>query len=148
MNTKSTFKERLDRAKRKIEFAVGEIVIEFTEQVGKRMRNLDINKAQLSDRLKTSPAYVTKMLKGEYNFTIETMVKLARALESDIEIRICPKNVGSEWFPSQSETVIVVEEKRAEQSFAPLVSKEEWRESIKPEQFNRQPRSIYEMVAT
>ena len=47
-----------------------------------------------------SNAYITKILRGESNFTIETMVDLADTLESDIAIHLCPKEEYSsdQWY--------------------------------------------------
>ncbi len=135
----NTFKQSLDAVSKKLTFAVQEIILDFTEQIAHQMRKLGINKIELSDRLKTSPAYVTKLLKGEYNFTLETMVKLSRALDSKIEVRLCPRNSGSEWFQSDSESVVVVGEKEAKQAFRPCASKDQWRKSTNPARFRPIP---------
>jgi transcriptional regulator with XRE-family HTH domain len=64
-----------------------------------------INKAALAARLGTSRAYVTKMLQGNGNFTIETLVKIARALKMKFRPVFEPKAAGSKlhldrpWSP-------------------------------------------------
>ena len=45
----------------------------------------------MARRLGTSPAYVTKVLRGNANFTLATIVKLARALESEVRFRLSPR---------------------------------------------------------
>jgi transcriptional regulator with XRE-family HTH domain len=140
------FKERLERATKSLKYAVEELIIDFTEQLVRQMSSLGINKAELAERFESSPAYITKMLKGENNFTIETMVKAARALDSAVEIRVCPKYRGSEWFPSESESVIIVDEKFATQEFQPLAPKDQWRKSTQSSQFRRQNLTNHEIV--
>lgn len=43
---------------------------------------------EIANRLKTSAAYVTKLLRGDSNVTIETMVKLSKALNGTLEIKL------------------------------------------------------------
>lgn len=65
--------------------------MDFTGEVVDRMRRNNITKAELAKRLKTSAAFVTKLLSGENNFTIETMVKVALALDAEVQIRLPAK---------------------------------------------------------
>lgn len=122
----TTFKRRLEKAKQNLHFSVQRVILDFTEQVIRRMQILGINKAGLAERLDTSPAYVTKMLKCETNFTIESMTKLANVLEAGLEIRLCAKNFGSEWFRSEAESVVIVEEQDAAQKFKPSAREKSW----------------------
>ena len=64
--------------------------LDFTEAVYQRMTTLGLTKSQLAERLGTSPAYVTKILGGEANFTLKTMVRLARALEAGVAVHLVP----------------------------------------------------------
>jgi len=52
----------------------------------------------LAEKINTSSAYVTKVFRGDANFTIETMVKLARAVDGELQIRIEPKQSDDIWF--------------------------------------------------
>jgi len=122
----TTFKRCLEKAKKNLHFSVQRVILDFSEQVIRRMQILGINKAALAERLETSPAYVTKMLKCETNFTIESMTKLANVLEAGLEIRLCAKNIGSEWFRSESESVVIVEEQDAAQKFKPSGREKSW----------------------
>jgi len=56
---------------------------DFTEWVATRMEELGINRADLANELGTHRSYVTEILKGNANFTLVSMVKIARALKCD-----------------------------------------------------------------
>jgi transcriptional regulator with XRE-family HTH domain len=53
-----------------------------------RMERVSMTKAQLADRLGTSPAYVSRVMKGDVNFTLETMTKIAMATGGRLDVRI------------------------------------------------------------
>lgn len=82
----NTFAEIYDSLKDSLEFQVEELSLAFTESVLLRMEELgDMSGAQLAERMESSKPYVSKLLKGKSNFTLETLVKLARALECRVE---------------------------------------------------------------
>lgn len=64
--------------------------LDLTRQIESRMRQLGINKTELALRSGKSKAYVTKMLRGENNFTIDSLVALAETLQAGVEIRLVP----------------------------------------------------------
>lgn len=76
MAFKDTFKEAEERD----EFWTELAILEFTSQISKMMQEKHISKVQLANLLGTSPAYVTKIFRGDANFTMRSMVKLARIL--------------------------------------------------------------------
>lgn len=63
---------------------------EFTEAVACRLRDEGVSQARLAKALGVSPAYVSKLLRGDNNFTIETMVRVARTLGARVEFRLVP----------------------------------------------------------
>lgn len=46
--------------------------------------------AKLAESIGVSPAYVSKVLHGDVNFTLETMTKLAMAVGSRVEVNFVP----------------------------------------------------------
>jgi len=66
------------------------------------MEELGMTRSELARQLGSSPAYVTQMLRGKTNFTLDSMVKIARSLDGDLAVRICPHHTSSEWFTSES----------------------------------------------
>ena len=65
-------------------------VNDFTLEVERRMALLGLTKADLARRLGSSRAYVTKMLGGQAKFTVETMVRVAKALEARVHFHVEP----------------------------------------------------------
>ena len=70
--------------------------LDLTRQIESRMRQLGINKTELAQRSGKSKAYVTKMLRGENNFTIDSLVALAETLQAGVEIRLVPADAALE----------------------------------------------------
>ncbi len=60
---------------------------EISEQIFKKMRRGKVGKAELARRLGTSRSYVTRMLQGNGNFTLDKMADIARALGCEFELR-------------------------------------------------------------
>src|SRR6266496_4996090 len=56
--------------------------IEFTNAMLTRMRQVGVSRSKLAAKIGVNPAYISKILRGDSNFSLETMVKIANALES------------------------------------------------------------------
>ena len=98
----------LDAAKSDDTYWVEDAKIEFAVEFEHQMNRCQINKSQLASRLKTSPAYITKILRGDANFTIESMVKLARAVECSLDIRIVHNAIDVKSQNKLSQTPILL----------------------------------------
>ncbi len=79
-------------------------VTDFTHDLHERMRQLDISQGELARRMGTSRPYVTKLLSGG-NFTLQTMVKLAMAIDAVVRVRL----EGNEVRAAQRQTAAAVE---------------------------------------
>ena len=87
-------------------FNTEEVLLYFTEQICQLMEKKGIDRAELARRLGTSRAYITKLLNGYPNLTLQTMVKIALALDEKIEINFSsfpkfniqnPKDADYQW---------------------------------------------------
>ncbi len=65
--------------------------LSFLAQLTELMQSEHVTKAELAGRLGTSKAYLSKVFNGSPNFTVATMVRLARAVGGDVEIRVTPR---------------------------------------------------------
>jgi len=92
-------------AKKRLAYWIEHAVLDFTYSLEQRMRSHDVNRAELARRLGTSQAYITKILSGNANFTIKSMVSLCRALDATIHIEIVPTE--SEQQFGQFQTLLV-----------------------------------------
>jgi transcriptional regulator with XRE-family HTH domain len=97
-STAKTFKQLFEAARKRLAYHVEGVILEFTEEVVARMEAEDVSNTELAKRLDASPAYVTKVLRGSTNFTLETMVKIARALNADVRVHLQPVGTKTQWL--------------------------------------------------
>lgn len=64
--------------------------ISFREQIKTEMKRQNINRSELSRRIKTSRSYVSQFLKNR-NFTTDSIKRFADALGCEVEIKLIPK---------------------------------------------------------
>ncbi len=86
------FKEMLEMAKKRDSYHVEAAKFELSEQIFVAMEEKGISEAELSRRLGVSRAYVNKILQGSANLTIESLVKIGRALGREFRFEfLAPK---------------------------------------------------------
>src|SRR5215813_2957277 len=83
-----SFPDLFAQAEQHADYWVAGAILEFTEGVVREMERQGVTRTELARRLGTTPAYVTKILRGKANFTLETMVRLARALGAELHVQI------------------------------------------------------------
>lgn len=89
MNTKPrTFSELFQEAEKHEDYWLAGAILTFTENVVREMERQGITRTELAQRLGTTPAYVTKLLRGKVNFTLATMLRLARALGAELTVEL------------------------------------------------------------
>lgn len=79
-------------------FWVEKIKLEFTKALGFQMKRRNIKKVDLAKQLDLSAAYISKVMRGDENFTIETMVKLARASGGKLHLHISDEDSNVNWI--------------------------------------------------
>jgi transcriptional regulator with XRE-family HTH domain len=93
-----SFKTLLETAKQRNSFWFETAKLDFSVELNRMFKLSRMTQAELANKIDSSPAYVTKVFRGDTNFTIETMVKLAIAVDGELHIQITPKNVKTKWF--------------------------------------------------
>ncbi len=78
------------------EYWTERVIAEFTEELTRWMELQGVSRKELAERIGSSQPYITKVLKGDVNFTLATMVKLARALGAELRIEIRPPASSAE----------------------------------------------------
>jgi transcriptional regulator with XRE-family HTH domain len=89
---KKSFKELFDQAKGRDTYWVASFILDFTEGLRNIMEANGVSRSDLARRLGVSPAYITKALRGNVNFTVDSMVRLVRAAGGEVSIRVAPKS--------------------------------------------------------
>jgi transcriptional regulator with XRE-family HTH domain len=72
-------------------------VVQFTEELCRLMEEQKVSRAELARRIGSSRAYITKLLGGNANFTLMTMVKLAMAFNGAVYVHIADRRAHSTW---------------------------------------------------
>jgi transcriptional regulator with XRE-family HTH domain len=85
-----TFPELFAEAERHEDYWVSGAILAFAEDLARVMEREGVSRAELARRLGATPAYVTKILRGNVNFTLATMVRLARALGGELQVKLTP----------------------------------------------------------
>ena len=93
------FQKLLEEARQGDDYWIADAQIAFTEQLHELMERRQITKSELARRIGSSPAYITKVLRGSTNFTLASMVRLVRALDGDLQIAIRTDDKHAQAFP-------------------------------------------------
>ena len=96
--TAKTAREMFREAEKTLEYNLEGSIIDFTEDLCRWMEEKGVSRAELARRIGTSPAYVTKILRGNSNFTLASMVRIAMALESELRIHLAPRGAMTRWI--------------------------------------------------
>ncbi|MCA1659491.1 MAG: helix-turn-helix domain-containing protein [Verrucomicrobiaceae bacterium] len=76
-----------------LEYAIGV----FGDELWQAMEGRGMNQAELARKAAVSRQFLTKVFRGDNNFTIETMVKLAHAVGHRLYQHLAPAEVDCEW---------------------------------------------------
>jgi plasmid maintenance system antidote protein VapI len=69
----------------------------FVEELLALMKQQNISRGELARRMQVQPSRITSMLSGSNNFTIETMVRAARAVGAKYHGRLTPASKTVHW---------------------------------------------------
>ncbi len=71
-------------------FAIEGLVTEAAELIARLMEREGVSKAELARRLAKSRAYVTQLLRGSTNLTVQTLAEVAFALGAEVKLEAVP----------------------------------------------------------
>lgn len=77
-----------EEAEKDSKFHAEELKIEIAEQIFCAMERKNLNRAQLAEKLGLDKSYVSKVLKGNINLTIETIAKIGKELDAAWTIKL------------------------------------------------------------
>ncbi|NJM39115.1 MAG: hypothetical protein HC845_15370 [Akkermansiaceae bacterium] len=69
----------------------------IVEQLLERMKAIGLNRSKFAEKMSISSARVTSMLDGTNNFTLETMLRAADAVDGEFHWVIAPKGHEVKW---------------------------------------------------
>jgi plasmid maintenance system antidote protein VapI len=105
-------------AEQTVDYWVDGPIVEFTEDVCMLMEKQGVSRAELARRLGTSRAYVTKLLGGNANFTLETMTKVAMALGAAVHVHVAPQGALVRWKDVSASDVAARTKRAAQKAVA------------------------------
>ena len=88
MSLNKSLEEYIKEYKDDPEFIAERIIVNIVEDIYRLMENKNISNADLAQKMGTSRPYISKLLNGNPNMTILTLVKVAKALGVDV---VAPK---------------------------------------------------------
>lgn len=92
------FKGLLEEYKDDVEFITEGIILDLNEKIVAKMEELNITRAELAKRLSVTRPFITKLLNGNHNLTVKTMVSIAQALECELVLDLGPKGFEQRIF--------------------------------------------------
>jgi transcriptional regulator with XRE-family HTH domain len=93
-----SYREFIERVESTIEYKSDVAALELVDELVRSMQLAGISQAELSRRIGASEPYVSKVLRGDANFTLATMVKLATAVGQEVHIHMAPPGSTVRWL--------------------------------------------------
>lgn len=91
----ATLKSAAEAARQTEAYRAEGASIRFTEDLIARMKTTGITRSALAEKIGASPAYITKILRGDTNFTLDSMAKIADALGCELTLGLQPLASGT-----------------------------------------------------
>jgi transcriptional regulator with XRE-family HTH domain len=90
MKTLTALKAKAEEARSSQAYRAEGASVRFTEDLVALMKTSGLTRTALAEKIGSSPAYITKILRGDTNFTLDSMVKIATALGCELTIGMKP----------------------------------------------------------
>ena len=87
-----SFTKGLERAKARLAYCEEGLSVETAARIIDAMERRGVTRSELACRMEVSPAYVTKILRGHANLSLESLAKVAFALDLKWECLLIPKD--------------------------------------------------------
>lgn len=77
------------------EFQIERVLVDIGEQIVAQMENQGVSRAELARRLGVSRPFVTRLLTGNPNLTVKTLVRVALAAGLVVEVNLEPRYLAN-----------------------------------------------------
>ncbi len=91
MTANKSFADLFSEAEEQNSYWTEKAILDFSIELYRLLQKRGLSKKAFAEKINKSQAYVTKVFRGNANFTIETMVSLSRALDGELSLHITPK---------------------------------------------------------
>jgi len=89
MKNKSWLKNKIKKYQNTEEYIIEKQILEITEQISIRLKELKWTKKDLAKKMNVSQAFITKLLNGNNNYTLKTLFKLSKLLDLELNVNFC-----------------------------------------------------------
>ena len=86
MSSQDWLSEKLAQYKDDPEFILESVLFDITEKISLEMKKSGISKTELAQRLGKSKAFVTRILKGNHNMTLKTLLSISMAMNLKLNV--------------------------------------------------------------
>ncbi len=122
MKLEKWYKEKLREFRDDVDFMTETAIIDFTEKIVNKMQKMGMSRSDLADKLGVSKPFITKVLNGNPNLTIRSMVAISHALDCDLNLEMCPKGFEIRTFAVAKK----IDTDKFTESFNPVVGEGEY----------------------
>ena len=84
-------------------------LLEFTVALARAMKAKDMKQKDLADALGVSPPYISSVMSGNENLTVEQMSRLAAAVGGSLHLTIAPQGLYIKWVEDTPEAAAEAE---------------------------------------
>jgi len=88
MTLHEEFQKRLEKDKKTVEYQIERLLLEINENILKILEEKSMTKKDFAKRMGVSPAYITKLLNGQPNLTLKSLLKIALTLDVKLSVEI------------------------------------------------------------
>jgi transcriptional regulator with XRE-family HTH domain len=85
-----SFRTAFKEAKNRPAYWAENALLAFVSRIDRLLRERDVSRADFARRLGKSPAYISKLMRGDQNLTHESMAEIAHALDCRLAIVLIP----------------------------------------------------------
>ena len=86
MDAQKWYKHLLDKIKDTFEYRFESVILDITEDICRIMKEKNISRSKLAEKLNISRPAVTRMLDGNPNFTLKRLLAVSDALDLDLVV--------------------------------------------------------------
>jgi transcriptional regulator with XRE-family HTH domain len=97
----NALRAKLEAAKKTDIYWMGAAKLDFALAIEHQRKQVGKSYADVATAIGTSPAYISKVFRGDANLTIESMVKLARSLGCNLDLALKEISIGEIARPFQ-----------------------------------------------
>lgn len=106
MEANNWFDELVDGYKDDPAFITEKLVLEINEEICRLMHEQGLNRSDLANRLGVKRQFITKILNGNPNLTLLTLVKIAVALGAKLNIQFLSKATEAKASVKPSQNIL------------------------------------------